>query len=356
MLRLWLCSQLLVSRGSIEMENAVGTWDVDLETRLVRIGPERGAIGSLRLPDRPLPLAELEGHLHGEDREALASAIFALISGASPALRQAFRIGSGKEWTWVEATGRKSTDGRMLDGVWADITARMATEARKDEAVARVHQFAAAASHDLIGPLRHIAMYGDMLISDFGTGATEEKRQMLQAITDKARMLQGLTKRLIAFSTDTAAPEFLTVPIDRAVANVEKRMVTELGEADAVLVAKTLPEVTGDPVLIEKVFENLIRNALDWRGTRPPAITIEGTPNGRSVAIRVSDNGMGIDPRYATRIFDAFWSLPRPGGAKGAGLGLAVCKTITNALGGEIRLVTTSPEGSTFELVLPAGG
>jgi len=339
--------------ASIEMEYTVGTWDVDLDTRLVKLGPQRAAIGSLRLPDRALPLAELEGHLHGEDREALALAIFAVIGGTSPALRHAFRIGSGQEWTWVEATGRR--DGRTLAGVWADISERKAMEARKDEAVARVHQFAAAASHDLIGPLRHMAMYGDMLITDFGTGATEDKRQMLQAIADKARMLQVLTKRLIAFSTDAAAPEYLSVPIDRAVANVEKRLATELGEAHASLVTKGLPIATGDPVLIEKVFENLIRNALEWRGARRPAITIEGRPNGRSVAIRVSDNGVGIDPRYATRIFDAFWSLPHPGGTKGAGLGLAVCKTIANALDGEITLVASSPEGSTFEIVLPSG-
>jgi signal transduction histidine kinase len=337
------------------MEYTVGTWDVDLETQLVAVGPKRGAIGSLRLPERALPLAELEGHLHGEDREALAAAILALIGGTAPALRHTFRIGSGDEWTWVEVTGRMSADGRLLTGVWADIAERRATESRKDEAVARVHQFAAAASHDLIGPLRHIAMYGDMLISDFDTGATEDKLQMLQAMADKARMLQVLTKRLIAFSTDIAAPEFLTVVVNRALANVEKRMGDELGAANATVVAKALPDVIGDPVLIEKVFENLIRNALDWRGARPPTITIEGVAKGRSVAITVSDNGAGIDPRYASRIFDAFWSLPRPGGAKGAGLGLAVCKTITNALGGEITLVSSSPEGSTFEIILPAG-
>ena len=337
------------------MEYAVGTWDVDLQTRLVTVGPKHGAIGALPLPERPLPLPELEGHLHGDDREALAAAIFALIDGRAPALRHSFRVGSDNEWTWIEVAGRLSADGRVLSGVWADISERRAAEARKDEAVARVHQFAAAASHDLIGPLRHIAMYGDMLIEDFGTGATDDKRQMLQAITDKARMLQVLTKRLIAFSTDIAAPEFLTVSLDRALANVGKKIAAELGEAHAALTVGALPAVTGDPVLIEKVFENLLRNALEWRGTSTPAISIEGRSNGRTVTVRVADNGVGIDPRYVSRIFDAFWSLPRPAGAKGAGLGLAVCKTITNALGGEIRLVRSSPEGSAFEVVLPTG-
>src|SRR5689334_13459814 len=129
--------------ASIEMEYAAGTWDVDLQTRLVTVHPEGGAIGSLQLSSRPLPLAELEGHLHGEDREALAAAIFALIGGSASFLRHAFRIGSGDDWTWIEVMGRLSADGRALGGVWADISERRAAERRKDEAVARVHQFAA---------------------------------------------------------------------------------------------------------------------------------------------------------------------------------------------------------------------
>lgn len=337
------------------MEYAVGTWDADLETGLVKIGPEGAAIGTLRLPQGQLPLAELEGHLHGDDREGLSSAILALIDGTAAALNHTFRIGSGRDWTWLEATGRRSPDGRVLSGVWVDVTVRKATEARKDEAVARVHQFAAAASHDLIGPLRHIAMYGDMLIGDFGTGATQDKRQMLQTISDKARNLQVLTKRMIAFSTDTSAPAFLSVPIDKVVTDIRQRLAAEIDESGATLVVKPLPVVIGDPVLIEKVFENLVRNAIEWRGSRQPSIAIDGIQKGLSVSLTVADNGSGIDPRYASRIFDAFWSLPRPGTPKGAGLGLAVCKTITNALGGDITLVTSSAEGSTFEVVLPAG-
>ncbi|MGV3550571.1 sensor histidine kinase [Rhizobium sp.] len=336
------------------MQYAFGTWDFDFKTGLLTVGPQGASIGKLKLPGGQLPLAELEGHLHGDDREGLSSAIAALIGKKTPALRHLLRIGSGADWTWVEITGRRSIDGDSLSGVWADVSDRKATDARKDEAVARIHQFAAAASHDLIGPLRHIAMYGDMLISDFGTGATTDKRQMLQAISDKARNLQILTKRLIAFSTETQAPEFLSVPLDRAMANVEQRLLAEVNEANAILViGRDLPVVTGDPVLIEKLLENLVRNALEWRSVRQPSITIEATTRGRSVIVSISDNGVGIDPRYHARIFDAFWSLPRQGAPKGAGLGLAVCKTITNALGGELTLVSSTSEGSAFELVLP---
>lgn len=338
------------------MDGAVGYWDADLETGLVTIGPEGAGIGPLRLPAGAVPLATLSGSLHPEDAGRFLETALAWAQGPSPVFRHVFRVGDGGAWVWIELTGRKHADNRKLSGVWADVTDQKMSEARKDEAVSRIHQFAAAASHDLIGPLRHIAMYGDLLISDFGTGATQEKRQMLQAIADKARNLQVLTKRLIAFSTGTAAPEFQTVPVERVLANVLGRLAAEIGEVDAVVTTGNLPAVTGDPVLIEKVFENLLRNALEWRGGRRPAIVIDGRVKGGLASIMVTDNGAGVDPRYTGRIFDAFWSLPRPGAGKGAGLGLAVCKTIMNALGGEITLSSSSPDGSVFEIVLPSAG
>lgn len=337
-----------------EMENAVGIWDFDRETGLMKIGPEGAAVGTLRMPAGKQSPSDLLSILHPADHEKLSLALQAWIDGKASAFRHAFRVGSeAGGWFWIEATGRKSASGKVLSGVWADVSAEKASQLRKEEAVTRVHQFAAAASHDLIGPLRHIAMYGDMLIEDFGTGATEEKRRMLQAMADKARSLQILTKRLIAFSTDTSAPEFLAVPIDRAIVNVRGRLAAEIEGAGAAISAQQLPVVVGDPVLIEKVLENLLRNALEWRGSRAPAIAIGGRADGRSAWITIADNGAGIDPRYATRIFDAFWSIPRPGGEKGAGLGLAVCKTIVNALGGEITLASSTSEGSTFDIRLP---
>lgn len=337
------------------MECEIGTWDADLDTGLVTIGPAGAAIGALRLPAGPVQAAALVEHVHSEDRDALARAVMSFLASGPAALRHELRLGDGADHRWIEITGRQAPGGRHLSGVWVDVTSRRQADARKDEAVARVHQFAAAASHDLIGPLRHIAMYGDLLISDFGTGATQEKRQMLQAVSEKARNLQVLTKRMIAFSTDAASAEFIAVPLDRVVSNVLVKLAQEIEEAGAVLASSPLPVVTGDPVLIEKVVENLVRNALEWRGARTLVITIDGAVRGRSATITVADNGVGVDPRYATRIFDAFWSLPRPGQGKGAGLGLAVCKTITGALGGGITLRSSSPEGSVFEVVLPAG-
>jgi light-regulated signal transduction histidine kinase (bacteriophytochrome) len=257
-------------------------------------------------------------------------------------------------WIWIEASARLSAKSRKLSGVWADITDHMASLARKDEAVSRVHQFAAAASHDLIGPLRHIAMYGDLLIEDFGTGITQEKLQMLVAMAEKARQLQVLTKRLIAFSTGTAAPEFRAVPLDETLRDVAQMLADPLEQAKAKLSWGDMHTVTGDPVLIEKVFANLIANALEWSGERAPEISVSASTAGSNAVILVADNGTGIDPRYATRIFDAFWSVPKQNGEKGAGLGLSVCKSILHALEGDIRLRSSSREdGSVFEITLP---
>ncbi|MDB5524122.1 MAG: yegE 1 [Rhizobium sp.] len=336
------------------MESVVGIWDADGNGSIV-IEPAPGPLLGVDF-SRGLPgIDDLATFVHPDDLAGLRRAVLDLLGGKSTAMITAFRVRHAEgHWIWIEASGRMNAKGKKLVGVWADISGRMASLARKDEAVSRVHQFAAAASHDLIGPLRHIAMYGDLLIEDFGTGATQEKRQMLVAMAEKARQLQVLTKRLIAFSTGTAAPEFRAVPLDETMDHVSQMLAGSLESAKAKVSWEDLPTITGDPVLVEKVFANVIENAIAWSGEQPPEINISASISGGDAIILIADNGVGIDPRYATRIFDAFWSAPKRNGEKGAGLGLSVCKSILHALEGDIRLRSSSREGgSVFEIVLP---
>ncbi|CAN7499783.1 sensor histidine kinase [Rhizobium sp. LjRoot254] len=335
------------------MQSVLGTWDAEGGDGAIVIEPTPGPLLGVDF-SRGLPgLDDLSTFVHPDDLAGLRRAVLDLLGGRSKAMIVEFRVRHADgHWIWIEASGR--VKGNKLSGVWTDISARMASLARKDEAVSRVHQFAAAASHDLIGPLRHIAMYGDLLLEDFGTGATQEKRQMLVTMAEKARQLQVLTKRLIAFSTGTAAPEFRAVPLDETVRDVSQMLADPLEQSKAKLSWGDLPTVTGDPVLIEKVFANLIANALEWAGGHSPEIQISASTAGSNAVILVADNGTGIDPRYATRIFDAFWSVPKQTGEKGAGLGLSVCKSILHALEGDIRLRSSSREdGSVFEITLP---
>jgi light-regulated signal transduction histidine kinase (bacteriophytochrome) len=336
------------------MESVLGTWDADGNGSIL-IEPVPGFLLGVDFAGGLPALDDLKAFVHPDDLAGLRGAVLDLLGGKSKAMITAFRVRHADgHWIWIEASGRLNARGKKLSGVWADVSARMASLARKEEAVSRVHQFAAAASHDLIGPLRHIAMYGDLLVEDFGTGATQEKRQMLVAITEKARQLQVLTKRLIAFSTGTAAPEFRAVPLEETMRHVSQMLADALEHTKARLSWSDLPTVTGDPVLIEKVFANVIENAIAWSGGGSPEIDVSASTSGSNAIILVADNGTGIDPRYATRIFDAFWSVPKQNGEKGAGLGLSVCKSILHALEGDIRLRSSSrEEGSVFEIMLP---
>lgn len=339
------------------MESVLGTWDAHGDGSIV-IEPSPCALLGVDF-SRGLPGFDgLSAFVHPDDLAGLRRAILDLVDGKSTAMIAEFRVRHADgHWIWIEASGRLNTKSKKLSGVWADISGRMASLARKDEAVSRVHQFAAAASHDLIGPLRHIAMYGDLLIEDLGTGATQEVRQMLVAMAEKARQLQVLTKRLISFSTGTAAPEFRSVPLGETMSQVSQMLAASLEAAKAKVSWSDLPTVTGDPVLIEKVFANVIENAISWSGERPLEIDISASISGGNAIVLIADNGVGIDPRYATRIFDAFWSVPKQNGEKGAGLGLSVCKSILHALDGDIRLRSSSREdGSVFEIVLPLSG
>lgn len=337
------------------MESVSGIWDADGGDGSITIEPDPGPMLGVDFSGGLPGLDDLMAFVHPDDLAGLRRSVTALLAIKSKAMIAEFRVRHADgHWIWIEASGRLSAKDKKLSGVWGDISGRMAALARKDEAVSRVHQFAAAASHDLIGPLRHIAMYGDLLIADFGTGATQEKLQMLVAMADKARQLQVLTKRLIAFSTGTAAPEFRAVPLDETMRHVSQMLVGTLEQAKAKLSWGNLPAVTGDPVLIEKVFANLVENAIAWSGERPAEIGISASIAGKNAVIQIADNGAGIDSRYASRIFDAFWSVPKPNGEKGAGLGLSVCKSILHALEGDITLKSSSREqGSVFEIILP---
>jgi light-regulated signal transduction histidine kinase (bacteriophytochrome) len=337
------------------MESVLGTWDAEGGHGAIVIEPAPGPLLGVDFSPGLPGIDDLATFVHPDDLAGLRRAVLDVLGGRSKAFIAEFRVCNADErWIWIEASGRLNAKGKTLSGVWADISGRMASLARKDEAVSRVHQFAAAASHDLIGPLRHIAMYGDLMVADFGTGATQEKRQMLVAITEKARQLQVLTKRLIAFSTGTAAPEFRAVPLDLTMRDVAGMLAEPLQQVKAKLTWGNMPIVTGDPILIGKVFVNLIENALAWSGDRAPDIDVSASETGGHAVILVADKGTGIDPRYAARIFDAFWSVPKPNGERGAGLGLSVCKSILHALEGDIRLRSSSREdGTIFEITLP---
>jgi light-regulated signal transduction histidine kinase (bacteriophytochrome) len=123
-------------------------------------------------------------------------------------------------------------------------------------------------------------------------------------------------------------------------------------DTDATLDSSELPSVAGDPALLHTLFANLVSNAIKFRSDAPPAIRVSAVQHDDSWHVTVQDNGIGIDPQFADRIFDIFQRLHTRDVYDGTGIGLAICKRIVEFHGGTIRLVP-SDDGACFLIELP---
>jgi light-regulated signal transduction histidine kinase (bacteriophytochrome) len=145
------------------------------------------------------------------------------------------------------------------------------------------------------------------------------------------------------------------VEIAALVEEAKRRLATAIAETDAVVVTDGLPVVTGDAGLLTAVFQNLISNAIKFRGDKPPRVTIAATREGRFWRFTVTDCGIGVEDEYAERIFVIFQRLHSRDTFEGTGIGLAMCRKIIEYHGGSIWLAPAAPDrGAQFTFTLPA--
>lgn len=218
----------------------------------------------------------------------------------------------------------------------------------------RMKRFLATASHDLQSPLRHIAMYAEMLLDDLEGTLDGEQLQSLKMIMEKAQTAQRLTKALMGLAG--GAPQVTTRAVDLQplAEEVWRVLAEEMRLHDATLVVDNLPSVNTDATLLSIALRQLFANALTYRSTSAPRVSVTAAQEAGNWLIRVSDNGNGIESGYQDRIFEPFWKLPKPGTVPGAGLGLTTARDVLAALGGELHLEHSDENGSRFAIRLPA--
>ncbi len=220
---------------------------------------------------------------------------------------------------------------------------------------ADLEQFAYVASHDLQEPLRKVASFCQALQTRYRGQLDERADQYIDFAVDGAKRMQTLINDLLAFSrVGRDGRQHRPVALAGVLAGARDALAAPFEETGARIEAGELPTVLGDESLLRSLFQNLLANSLRFHGEEPPVVRVSAGRLDGDWEITLSDNGMGIEPEYAERVFLIFQRLHGRDAYEGSGIGLALCRKIVEYHGGRIWLDTDYQGGASFHFTLPA--
>jgi PAS domain S-box-containing protein len=267
-------------------------------------------------------------------------------------------------WVWVTVSLLEGEDPpRAALAHLLDITERKQAEGQLEIAHANLErsnteldQFAYVASHDLKEPLILLSAYARMLEDRHGDKLDEEGRTFLGHVRDEAGRMKAMIDDLLDYSRlETAAEERAPVDLGEALESALRTLAPRIEEASArVEVRGGLPVVEGSASQFERLLRNLVANAIKFRGEEAPVVELSAERVGGDWVVRVSDNGIGVDPGKADQIFEVFQRLHSQERYRGTGMGLAICKRIVERHGGRIWVEAAPEGGSVFKFSLRA--
>jgi PAS domain S-box-containing protein len=243
----------------------------------------------------------------------------------------------------------------------ADVNQYLQTQIRERERLTQqllhsnqeLEQFAYIASHDLQEPLRAITSYTQLLAQRYDDQLDEAADKYIHYIVDGAAYMQQLIQDLLSYSR-VGRGELSIEPVDlnAVLHQVEKNLKAAIAEANAQILYDPLPTITADATQITRLLQNLIGNSIKYRGDQPPRIHLRVQEQDHHWRFVLQDNGIGIDPQYAERIFIIFQRLHTRRKYSGTGIGLAICKKIVDRHRGTIWVKSQPGEGATFYFTL----
>ncbi|WP_116120127.1 ATP-binding protein [Archangium gephyra] len=400
--RLYMEAKRAQARQAVALEaGRMGAWEWDIQAQRVTWSPELERLHGIPEGSFGGSFEDYQSDMHPEDRERVLGSIQRVVAESQKEHHVQYRIvlpdGRVRQ---VEAHGRLTLDeqGRpsRLTGVCTDITERLALEedarrlvreqaARAEAERARQHtaellaslekaqaelaqraqeltrsnadleQFAYVASHDLQEPLRMVASYVQLLSRRYKGQLDADADEFIRYAVDGATRMQALINDLLAYSrVGTRGKELVPVPLERSVERALSHLHLALRESGAEVKVEPLPWVEGDETQLAQLLQNLVGNAVKFRGERPPRIRVSAAREGGTVTVAVEDNGIGIEPQYYERIFAIFQRLHGKEEYPGTGIGLSICKKIVERHGGRIWVESTPGQGSTFRFTLGA--
>lgn len=217
-----------------------------------------------------------------------------------------------------------------------------------------LEQFAYVASHDLQEPLRAVTSYTQLLAQRYQDNLDAKADKYINYIVDGASRMQQLINDLLAYSRlGTRVQEFEIADCNAAVDQSLCNLQIAIAEKQAVITKDVMPTVMADEFQLVQLFQNLIGNAIKFCREDVPIIHISAIIQDDELVFSVRDNGIGIDPEYADRIFIIFGRLHSRREYVGTGIGLAICKRIVERHGGRIWVESLPNEGATFYFTIP---
>ncbi len=375
------------------MHQLIAKWET-LDTTPVMAKAELRRLATVvRDSNDAITLQDLDGRLLAWNRGAEllygyteAEALQMNISTLVPAAERETRIPLAQRLSMGEITEsfetqRVTKDGRILD-VWMTVTALkdgwgkvhaiatterdITARKREEQALARqtaelarsnaeLEQFAYVASHDLQEPLRKVVSYTNLLAQRYQGKLDSSADKFIGYITDAATRMQALIDALLTLSRIGRAevplePTDLETVLHQVLADID----TVLADSGAVVTFDPLPTVTANASHMNQLLQNLIGNAIKFHSTDPPRIHVSAYQKDHRWVFSLRDNGIGIDPQYAERIFLVFQRLHTRAEYPGTGIGLAICKKIVERHGGHIGVESYPGKGATFYFTLPA--
>jgi light-regulated signal transduction histidine kinase (bacteriophytochrome) len=218
-----------------------------------------------------------------------------------------------------------------------------------------LEQFAYVASHDLQEPLRVVINFTELLARKYKGKLDKDADEIIGRAVEGAKRMRALIKDLLALSrVDSRRKEFAPADLNAELRRTLFNLKTAIDESLARVTHDGLPVVIGDQIQLVQLLQNLIANAIKFRGSRPPEIHIGCERDRNQWLFSVKDNGIGIDTKYTEQIFLIFQRLHNRQEYPGTGIGLATYEKIVELHGGKIWVESELGKGSTFYFTLPA--
>ena len=219
---------------------------------------------------------------------------------------------------------------------------------------AELEQFAYVASHDLQEPLRMIASYTQLILRRYGDRFDGDAREFMDFIVDGATRMKQLIEDLLAYSrVGTHGKAFRPTDSGAAVQKALANLRVAIESSTGTVTHDPLPTINADEFQLVQLFQNLIGNALKFKGAETPRVHISVNEQADTWTFGVKDNGIGIDGEYFDRIFMVFQRLHSRTDYPGTGIGLAICKKVVDRHGGRLWIESGVGSGSTFWFTVP---